>query len=275
MPFSHPLVQFIKDQPPDLIQRLKTQAGRRSPPHLAVSAIRSAVQRPPQQINPRAAYGAIVAAAAKGNRVDVELHVLEPKSGAYDQDWSRSERLFISAQFSPAEFERGFKVNWAELKPVGVAHPRLHYTGTDVQTMKFSLYMDALAVFKAPGEPPERGLNLDGTRPLGSLGLDLERGIADLADRMAFLEAVCYAPKDGSPGAGSPPRLMFAWPNFVSMTCVLAELAFKVTRWAPSGHALQVTADLTLKEVRNVRLSMDIVRKSGGKHADDSGKPVT
>ena len=266
MPPQHPIVQFVKDQPSDILARLKTQAGRKSPPHIFVAGVRKALTSVPIDVTKQFAIRNAIA-GAQASSVDVELHVINPENPVPNKDWSRSRKLFITAQFNPAELERGIKVNYAELKPVGLPHAHMHYVGTDNQTMKFSLFMDAM-IFE-DSTASKRGFQKGGQQ------LAIQRGMVDLAERMAFLEAVCYPPDAAtSAAAGGPPRLLFSWPNFISWTCILTDLNLKVTRWAPTGEALHVQADLTLREIRQKRLSMEIVRKVGAERGGESGTEV-
>ena len=248
MAATHPIVQFVKDQPSDILARLKTQAGRKSPPHIFVAGVRKALTSPAKNLPALAIRDAIW---ASGTALPMEIHVIDLNGF----ETPKSDRLFITAQFNPAELERGIKVNYAELKPVGLPHAHMHYVGTDNQSMKFSLFLNAFSYIDA-----QEGKKDD----------FLERGKAEVAARMKFLEAICYPVGENVKlGIGAPPRVLVSWINFMSLTCVLTDLTFKVTRWAPTGEPLHVQADLTLREIRQARLSMELLMRK--KNAADRG----
>jgi hypothetical protein len=70
-----------------------------------------------------------------------------------------------------------------------------------------------------------------------------------------FLQSLCY-PRRGAANVagGGPPRVLFVWPTFVSLTCVITSLGFKYSRFNLAGTPVHFTAKVALEEIRDVRL---------------------
>jgi hypothetical protein len=79
-----------------------------------------------------------------------------------------------------------------------------------------------------------------------------------------FLQSACY-PREGadSVATGAPARLLFIWPNLITMTCILRAVAFKHSQFSPEGFSTAFTARLTLEEIRDVRLLAEDVLAFG------------
>lgn len=140
--------------------------------------------------------------------------------------------------FTPNEFVESVAVNWARQAILGMSHEQLQYTNTGNYTLN-----DLDFAFRAT-TPAEAKAIHDGRR---------------------FLLSLCYAP-EGAEGLrdGAPPRILFFWPQVVSMTCILSrDLRITHSAFNSEGLTTRFNARFSLEEARNVRLTMDEVRQYG------------
>jgi hypothetical protein len=91
-----------------------------------------------------------------------------------------------------------------------------------------------------------------------------EGDVDRIADARRFLSSLCY-PRAGANSVvtGAPSRVLFVWPNVLALTCTLHDLDFNYSRFSADGHILEMTAKLTLMEIRDVRLLAETVRAVG------------
>ncbi len=143
----------------------------------------------------------------------------------------------MQAQFNPAEFTESVKVVWARLSPPGLSHERLHYDHTENYKASFELTYDALV---QTGD------------------------VDDNLDARKFLMSLCYARRGArTVSDGAPPRVLFVWPEMVSITAVITDLKFKNTRFNRVGSATFFKVDVSLEEIRDERLFSEDVRRNG------------
>jgi hypothetical protein len=155
----------------------------------------------------------------------------------------------LEMQFNPAEMNESLSVNWARLHSPGLSHERLQYGNTDNMKWSFQLIYDELA--------------FTGTKQGGT-------ALAS-ADARNFLMSLCY-PRRGSPSVndGAAPRVLFVWPNFISVDGVITALKFKHSRFNLNGQPTYFTVDVALEEMRDTRLFADDVAAIGTQRASDS-----
>ena len=152
---------------------------------------------------------------------------------------------WLRAQYNPAELEETVGVEWQKQSVVGMSHKPLQYTATDNAGFGFELVLDALEEVQANRQAKLRGVDY-------------------LEDARRFLLHLCYAPKTtkGVRGA-APPRVLFYWPRFISLTCVVTQLSFRYTRFSNLGQPVATVCKVSLSEIRDVRLTSEEVRKRG------------
>ncbi len=145
----------------------------------------------------------------------------------------------LQAQFNPTELAETIAVNWNKLAVLGFSHMPQQYQNTDNHGFSFELTFHAM----------------DGSG----------RRLDDLVRARKFLLALCYASKNtrGSPATGAPPRVMFFWPNLVSLTCILKKLAFKHTMFNVQGSPVITAVKIDIEEIRDQRLYADEVLLRG------------
>lgn len=143
----------------------------------------------------------------------------------------------MTAQYNPDAFEEVVHVLWARLNPPGLSHSRLQYDHTENHKIQFELIYDAL----------------DGGDVDGNL------------DARKFLMSLCYSKRGAQNVAdGQASRVLFVWPQFVSLTCVIdGELKIKHTRFGVDGRPTYFTASMQLSEIRDARLFSEDVRSTG------------
>jgi hypothetical protein len=143
----------------------------------------------------------------------------------------------IEAQFNPAELEEALEVNWARQTVPGLSHQPLQFVNTG--NLKFTLEL----LFEAQNPASDVDRNLRARR---------------------FLHSLCY-PRRGAADVvgGGPPRVLFVWPTFVSLTCMIASLSFKYSRFNLAGTPIHFTARIALEEIRDVRLLSEDVLANG------------
>ncbi len=163
---------------------------------------------------------------------------------------------FIEAQFNPTELDENIKPNWNRQNIPGMSHPNLQYSNNNPYQFSFALFFDSLELLQGPTV-------VRGTGPGDIKPSPADMGGTPLSARN-FLQSLCYPRGDADDVTSSaPPRCLFFWPNFVSLTCVVDEMSFRHTKFLPTGHPAQFTADITLIEIRDVRLTSQEVREVG------------
>ena len=152
----------------------------------------------------------------------------------YIRDLTTLEK--VEAQFNPTTLDETITVEWARLKSPGLSHEKLHYDHTTNHKVKFDLIFDSLEA----GE------------------------VTSLDEARKFLLSVCYAAKGAqSVREGEAPRVLFFWPNFMSLTCVVSSLNFKHTRFNVIGQPTYTTISVMIEEIRDARLFSEDVRQNG------------
>ncbi len=145
-------------------------------------------------------------------------------------DLSDPEREELQAQFNPTEFDEVLKVDWAKLASPGLSYRRLHYVGTDNPELSVDL------VFDAGAEAARNG--------------DYDTAISRLKNARTFLQSLCV-PRQGATSVrdGQAPRVLFKWPNFMTLTCVIGELSFRYERFHNDGRPTRFTVKVKLERI--------------------------
>jgi len=160
----------------------------------------------------------------------------------------------IVAQFNPTEFSEAISVNYARQAIPGLSHQPLQYIHTSNETFNLALFFNAN----------------DEVEPRQNTFAQIEKNLTS----RAFLLSVCY-PRRGNLGVvgGGPPRLLFVWPTFIALTCVITGLQFRYSRFNANGTPLEFTATIALEEIRDVRLlSEDVFALGTQRGPDNAGR---
>ncbi len=143
----------------------------------------------------------------------------------------------VEMPFTPEQFVETVAVNWARRAIVGMSHETLQYGNTG------NYKLENLDFFFRGTTPEEVDLIHEGRK---------------------FLLSLAYAP-EGAENLrdGAPARILFFWPQVVSMTCVLMNLRITHQKFNVEGRTTIFRARFSLEEARDVRLTAETVRAQG------------
>lgn len=156
----------------------------------------------------------------------------------------------VEMPFMPETLEEEIAVNYAMQSIVGMSHQAHQYAYTGNYGIK------GLELFFRATTEAEAELIHDGRKFLFALTLS-PRGVETVRD-------------------GAPPRILFFWPQLISMTCVLRNLRIRHEKFNRMGLSTVFRATVDLEEIRDVRLTSEDVRQLGtqrsGSGAEESSK---
>lgn len=144
----------------------------------------------------------------------------------------------VEAPLNPSELNESLKANWEELEVLGLSHKVQQYKGTDPHEFSFTVRCDAYT-----GGQNKRVEVILFRRFLMSLFYS-RRGSTDII-------------------GGAPPRFLFIWPSLATMTCVIHSADFKHTAFDSFGGILRYDVDISIKEIRDLRLTSEDVERNG------------
>ncbi len=148
----------------------------------------------------------------------------------------------IFPQFNPEEVRVQLRALWEKITIPGLSHQRLNYISSSNPVFRLTLRYDAT------GRSPK-------TREI-------------FEDHLQFLQAH-FHPRNGADTVlgGEAPRLLFIWPTLISMTCIIEEANFNLTRFNSELQLMAWNVTLGLSEIRDVRLTFEEVRGLGMKRS--------
>jgi len=147
----------------------------------------------------------------------------------------------IECLFNPKDLTEKLDVNWTRLAVPGLSHQVLQFQNTgNRQLSGVEFYLDRF--FAAAGESS-----------------------VELLDFRAFLRALTVPPEgtEGVP-ATAPPRVLFIWPEVVTVECVVASVEFQYKQLAVDGTVLVYTATVTFEEILDQRVTSEELRAELG-----------
>jgi hypothetical protein len=143
--------------------------------------------------------------------------------------------------FNPTQLTERLQVNWSHLAVPGLSHQVLQFQGTsNRQLAGVDFYLDRFFARQQPSQ-------------------------VDILQFRGFLRALTVPPK-GTEGvfATAPPRVLFIWPNVVTVECVVASVDFQYRQLAIDGAILVYTASVTFEEILDTRVTSEELRKEPG-----------
>lgn len=147
----------------------------------------------------------------------------------------------VEMPFTPETFAEQVAVNYARQAVVGMSHETLQYGNTGNYTL------EGLDFFFRGNTPEE---------------------VDAIHDGRLFLLSLAYPPEGAeSVRDGAPPRVLFFWPQVVSLTCVLTQIRVSHVKFNSQGRTTIFRVRMNLEEIRDVRLTMEAVRTSGTRRA--------
>lgn len=149
-------------------------------------------------------------------------------------------------QFNPTEFEHLLEAEWIRLTIPGLSHQPLHYSHTSNATFPMELFYRVV-----------------------------NRADRDkVADLLKFFESLMYPVASDTVASASPPRVLFVWPQFASLTCVVKTLGTRFVRFAEKGRPVVIRQRVGLEEIRDVRLLSSTVRLLGLQRSNVKGEEI-
>lgn len=149
-------------------------------------------------------------------------------------------------QYNPEQLEEAVGANYSKIAVVGLSHQRKHFIHTEENVYTFDLWNSCL----------DSGQN----------GPDAIQGIRE--DRR-FLMALVHPWRADGIDRGGPPRVLFIWPQLVSMQCRVTKLNFKYTVFNTNGAPVAWTCKVTLEADHETFVSMeDILNEGTGNEID-------
>lgn len=146
---------------------------------------------------------------------------------------------YVEAEFNPQELEEMLDADWSELPVRGLSHQPMQYQHTTNHAFKFTLALRA--------------------------NVDNQSYFEGIQKARKFLLSCMYSSRAtaGTISGGAPGRLLFVWPELISVTCVIKKLKFKHTLFRRKGHPIHSAVDVSISEIRDVRLYAEDVRANG------------
>lgn len=137
------------------------------------------------------------------------------------------------AQFNPRALTRSLKANYARLTVPGLSHQPLHYVNT-------------------------------GNTQLPSVEFVMDRAMDpsfDVADFLGFLRSLLLPPE---PAGGvpqlAPPRVLFVWPNVLSIEAVGIDLTEQYDLFYADAGVRSAIGTITFEQILDFRITGDDVR---------------
>lgn len=132
----------------------------------------------------------------------------------------------LEAQYNPTELEETFGAEYARQKVVGLSYEVMQFVNTKNYAPKITL------VFSSMAGVQQHERNKQARR---------------------FLAAATYPrARPNTMSAAGPPRILFVWPSLISIVCVITECKFKSTRFNKRMEPVEMAAEVTIEEIRDV-----------------------
>ncbi len=93
-------------------------------------------------------------------------------------------------------------------------------------------------------------------------------GLQAILDDRKFLYSLTHPWRADSIQRGGAPRVLFIWPTFISLTCVITSLSFQYTLFNKQGAPIAYKASVGLEEIRDVFVSMEDILTFGTQRAE-------
>ena len=149
----------------------------------------------------------------------------------------------LACLFNPSELSERVQVNWNRVAVPGLSHQVLQYQGTaNRQLPNVEFYLDRILAAEEPGA-------------------------SDILAFRDFLRALTVPPADArSVLTNAPPRLLFLWPDVLTIECVVASVDFHYRRIGADGQVLVYAATCAFEEILDERVTSEDLREGGTLH---------
>lgn len=149
----------------------------------------------------------------------------------------------LSLWYFPPKLEESVEVGYDRLQVPGLSHQPQQFKNTGNLSYQLEMY------FRANDAVQSRQL------------LQVRK----------FLHYICY-PRQGANDVvtGAPARVMFVWPNLVTIQAIVTSLKCTISRISRTAGAVEMTAVLQLEEVRDGRLLAEDVWRRDTRRGSDT-----
>jgi hypothetical protein len=173
----------------------------------------------------------------------------------YIQSVDRPEEI-VQAQFNPEKLKENIGIDWARFNIPGLSYQPQQYGNTNNVQYRFEL------VFNAAAGASVRDTSGSGAgrAPTSSATTLLEK---ILKARKQLLAWAVLSNRDQLGGLGDTQRLLFVWPNFISLTCNLVSVEFEYVQFNLEGPPVLFSCDVLLEEVRDVAIYAEDILAQG------------
>lgn len=142
------------------------------------------------------------------------------------------------AQYNPEELEEKIGVAFADLQVPGLSHKRSHFLNTENVTFSFELFYSCV----------------NGSGPAGLQAMKEDR---------KFIYALTHPWRADGIERGGSPRVLFVWPQLVSLTCKVRNVTFRYTSFNKEGAPTRWSAKMELFEIRDAFVGMEDILSQG------------
>ena len=141
--------------------------------------------------------------------------------------------------FNPTQLTEKLQVNWNRQVVPGLSHQVLQFQSTsNRQLTGVEFYLDRFFATEQPGDP-------------------------NILEFRAFLRALTVPPEGTEDvAATAPPRVLFIWPEVVTVECVVASVEFTYKQLAVDGTVLVYAANVTFEEILDTRVTSEELREA-------------
>lgn len=142
-------------------------------------------------------------------------------------------------QYNPEQLESNFGVTYADLQVPGLSHKRRHFINSENAGFNFDLQYRAI-------------------------GTNQDQVTAIQTDKKWFQSLTKpHRAANFLIGRGGAPRVLFIWPEYISLVCTIESLKIVDTQFRSTGMPVAFTMSVAMKEVGDVFVSMEDVLNSG------------
>ena len=178
--------------------------------------------------------------------------VATPPARMYIQSLDRPEDR-VDAQFNPETLRETVSAHWNQWEIPGLSHQPLQYGFTTNDKFEFELVFDA-------GKGPH---------PISASAVD-----DNLLCRDQLLSWQYLRRQDDLGNIGDTQRLLFVWPNFISITCVLTSASFTYEMFNSIGQPTAFRVQLQVEEIRDAILYAEDVQILGSQRSGLKGAQI-
>lgn len=138
----------------------------------------------------------------------------------------------VDCLFNPTALSEEVSVEYSKQAVRGMSHQPLQYNATgNRQLPALEFYLDKFFAQQQPSDP-------------------------DILDFRGFLRALTVPPSSPA-GLGAPPRLLFVWPNVITIETVVRSLKFDYEQFAADASVLIYRATCVLEEILDQRVTSE------------------